>query len=353
MNTETKVSSVHKRVDWIDCTKGIAILLTIIGHSVSKDVNGSILRGLVFSFHMPLFFILSCTTYKCSDNEAEFKNKVAGSMNHLLKPAIITYAIIIINQCYKNHGVLMQFDFWKSKFYTLLFSSGVNVGFNDFEVAAIGIPWFFFALFVGRTAFDLLHLKFKDEITLFMMCCLVGMMGILFGRLQWLPFSSDIALAIMPFFYFGNYLKKKDLVAMSSGGALKGMLIYGLIWIVTLWAEFPDHNNWSYLELAVRRYTLFPVCYITAIAGTMFFGMFSILLCKLRKLAWPLLYIGKNSMYLLCVHILDGIYYTLWSVNGRQFHTALKRTAVDLVIFIAFMLLKSCISYVRSYKHRV
>lgn len=48
----------RQRIDWIDFAKGITILLVIIGHNVSGP-----LRGAIFSFHMPLFFILSCVTY--------------------------------------------------------------------------------------------------------------------------------------------------------------------------------------------------------------------------------------------------------------------------------------------------
>lgn len=298
MSTELK-SFTSKRVEWIDCAKGIAILLTIIGHSVSYGLYGSTLRGLIFSFHMPLFFILSCTTYRCSTNVLEFKKKFIRGIKHLLGPAIITYIIIIIYQCIIDHSLLLNSRFWKGKFYTLLFSSGVNTTFCDFEVSAIGIPWFFFALFIGRTIFELLHQKFEDDVTLLMMCCIICMIGITFGKFQWLPFSMDIALAIMPFFYFGNSLKEKKIDIHP----VRDMLIYGLIWICTFYITFPDYNKWTYLELAARRYTLFPMCYITAITGTMFIGMISIILCKL-KVSLPILYIGRNSMYLLCVHIL-------------------------------------------------
>ncbi len=48
------------RIYWIDCAKGITILLVIIGHSIYNPM----VRGPIFSFHMPLFFILSGMTYK-------------------------------------------------------------------------------------------------------------------------------------------------------------------------------------------------------------------------------------------------------------------------------------------------
>lgn len=342
MNNNSKPSSSSKRVDWIDCAKGIAILATIVGHSVTQGRSESMVRGLVFSFHMPLFFILSCATYQCSTNMAEFKNKTIKAMKHLLKPAMLTYIIIIAYQCIIDHNLLLNLEYWKGKLFTLLFASGVNTSFCNFEVACIGIPWFFFALFIGRTVFDLLQLKFDDEVTLLIMCCMVGMIGVIFGKFEYLPFSIDISLAIMPFFMFGNLLKRKKFNVYAT--PVKSMMIFFLTWICTLCVSFPDHNNWSYLELAARRYPLFPLCYITAIAGTMFIAVLSAVLCRFKKTVIPLLYVGKNSMYLLCVHILDGIWWKSWNIDGHQFQTALKRIIVNLFIFIVFMLLKNAIS---------
>ena len=45
-----------KRLLWIDVAKGIAIILMIIGHTVKF---GTYSRNFIFSFHMPLFFILT------------------------------------------------------------------------------------------------------------------------------------------------------------------------------------------------------------------------------------------------------------------------------------------------------
>ena len=43
------------RIGWIDVAKGIAILLMVIGH---MEV-GPYVRGLILTFHMPLFMILN------------------------------------------------------------------------------------------------------------------------------------------------------------------------------------------------------------------------------------------------------------------------------------------------------
>ncbi len=48
------------RIEWIDFAKGIAILLVIIGHTVSWSGGKweALVRGGIFSFHMPFFFNL-------------------------------------------------------------------------------------------------------------------------------------------------------------------------------------------------------------------------------------------------------------------------------------------------------
>lgn len=50
------MSIVNKRVDWIDIAKGIGIFFVVLGHCVVKT---DLIHKFIFSFHMPLFFILS------------------------------------------------------------------------------------------------------------------------------------------------------------------------------------------------------------------------------------------------------------------------------------------------------
>ena len=58
----------HKRENWIDIAKGIGILLVIIGHSSERPM---VLKQFIYSFHMPLFFIISGYVY----NHNKWKEK--------------------------------------------------------------------------------------------------------------------------------------------------------------------------------------------------------------------------------------------------------------------------------------
>ena len=71
-----------KRLDWIDIAKGIAIILVIVGHTVP---NPSPLRHAIFSFHMPVFFILAGYTFR----PKPWRELVSGSVSRLLVPYVV------------------------------------------------------------------------------------------------------------------------------------------------------------------------------------------------------------------------------------------------------------------------
>lgn len=323
-----------KRIEWIDMAKGITILLVIIGHTVSEGFYEGIVRGLIFFFHMPLFFILSCATYKLSLTWEDFWVKTKKSARYLLTPVAFTFFLDTFFQCLKSPELCFNsLEFWQGKLFTMIFASGVSLTYNGFEISSLGIPWFFFALFLGRSIFDYVHLAMKEEPKVILCCSLIGMIGVLYGRIQWLPFSLDIALAVMPLFYFGYIMKS----IITPQGSIRKLFVWYVIWIGTLLLSFTD--EWTYMELAVRRYTLFPICYITAIAGTMTVCELGMILCKIKVCAKPLLYIGRNSIYILCVHIMDSYWWKLWEEN-QQFYSAIKRVAIDILIFLFIMFVK-------------
>ena len=56
-----------KRIDWLDISKGIAIILVVVGHISSLPWEPY--RKIIFSVHMPLFFIVAGYTTKMGLNK--------------------------------------------------------------------------------------------------------------------------------------------------------------------------------------------------------------------------------------------------------------------------------------------
>ena len=204
-----KQQIVKKRIEWVDIAKAITIILVIVGHTV-----GGLSIAIIYSFHMPLFFILSAYTFKCSENKEQFVNKTEKAFKHLIIPVLI---LIFIGTC-KN--IVIQFPnmnnwnfillFAKREILKWCFASGCDVQILFRNIEGIGMPWFLVVLFIGRTLFDYLHQKLSDK-KLFIWCCILSALGVVIGKIQFLPLSFDIVLAIMPLFYIGHKLDYFDI----------------------------------------------------------------------------------------------------------------------------------------------
>lgn len=55
---------MSKRVEYIDVAKGIGILLVVLGHNKLTSSDYPLLLQIIYSFHMPLFFLLSGVFFK-------------------------------------------------------------------------------------------------------------------------------------------------------------------------------------------------------------------------------------------------------------------------------------------------
>ncbi len=323
-----------KRIDWIDISKGITILLVIIGHSNIQDA----LRGAIFSFHMPLFFILSSTTYKCSTNNDEFIKKCEKAFLHLFLAVIGIYLIKTAIMIFIDFSYLSSLPLYNIKQYigniinVFIVGSGVRTNIGNTVIEPIGIPWFLIVLFFGRCLFDYFHLKFNNT-CFYAFIVLFSIIGLCLGKIQWLPFSFDIAIAIQLFLLFGQWLKKYNM----EKDALKTFIISIIIWSsLFLYTYITKH---SYLELTCRRYPLFPICYISAISGTMMLSSFSQIISKFDFLSGPIKYLGKNSLIMLWVHCFDTYFKFAYQLSSYSLINAIIRIIIDFGIFALIMLL--------------
>ena len=82
-------SRPRARIGWVDVAKGIAILLVIVGHTLS---SGGMPWKAVFSFHMPLFFILAGYTFRAR----KWGELVPSSARRLLFPYVLMFLLLVV-----------------------------------------------------------------------------------------------------------------------------------------------------------------------------------------------------------------------------------------------------------------
>ena len=79
---------MKKRIEFIDIAKGIAIICIILGHLNNQQIN-----KIVFTFHVPIFFII--TGYFIS-SKYSMKEFIKNKFKRLIIPYIITCLLMII-----------------------------------------------------------------------------------------------------------------------------------------------------------------------------------------------------------------------------------------------------------------
>lgn len=339
--------SDSKRIAWVDCAKGITILLVIMGHVIGWNWWGAVLRGVIFSFHMPLFFVLSSYTFRSSTDEGDFLRRSRKSAVHLLRPVLIVTALIALINLRVEHDLLINPHFWRDTLYQLVIAGATGVKFGSLRIPAIGSLWFFYVLFFGRSIYDYLQLNLSPS-KCAIMVWVISLIGVLLGIAgASVPFSLDIALAVMPFFWLGNRMKDFRLDRFDQKPWLK-LLCFAALWLANLWMQYPDHLVDTYLELALKRYPFFPLCFLCAAAGILFLCEFSYLLTRIPCLSVPFTWIGRNSLYLLCIHQLDIYWEHRW-YSENQFVCSGKRILFDLTVLVLFVLAKTALSYLNRF----
>ena len=106
---------ITKRLPYIDQLKGLAILLVVIGHVYNFNIpnpNEHFLFRMIYSFHLPLFFIASGFVGKIiSDKSLEFLQKKFRS---LMIPYIVVSSlyILVISDYRYLFSLNMRSPFW-------------------------------------------------------------------------------------------------------------------------------------------------------------------------------------------------------------------------------------------------
>lgn len=283
-----------ERINWIDNIKGFGILSVIIGHTILPND----LHVLIYTFHMPLFFLLSgyFLFYKDRPYIENLKNKAIS----LLVPFVIF-----------NIFTFVSYDIGK------IFLRGENFSINEFfeylyyMVFGDRIDyylWFLPCLFLSEMLLLLLPKKKSPKFLLltFLSLSVVGsIVNYIFQKP--LIFNLDIVLISSSFIILGNYLKQYNPKHMKATIAI-ALLVY--IPFAYLSAKSTDFRGIDMYDCRFGNYLYF---YIAAIAAIyVIFQIFK----KLPNSKF-LSFFGKNTMLIYCSHriILNGIFQVFDKMN--------------------------------------
>ena len=211
---------IKQYIPWIDWAKIFGIYLVTLGHGQLVSVDA---RVLIYSFHMPLFFVLSGMLYKYRS----FLETIKKAFKSLVVPYFI---ISVICLCYYLvlkglQGNITWMDVWSRVGAIFL-----GLGYETNNWTPVSSPmWFVVALLVIYLILSLSRNKYYD-IAVLVISIIISI--ILRKTDVDTLFPIDSALMAMPFFVVG-YIFKDFIINIDFKKLLVPALLMLPVWYIT------------------------------------------------------------------------------------------------------------------------
>lgn len=288
----------QKRIETFDILKGMAIILVIIGHAhgLSVPIKSSayyMLNEVIYSFHMPLFFLISGYFFK----QMDLKNCLKKNFSRLVIPYIFTCLVIIIIAAgisfFQNANVVASIYDWSI---ASLFGSGSWSGSGLFaDTKSIGALWFLLSLFWGLLFFTIIF-NYKDKLPLIISSIILLLVGIITAKFIRLPLSIQSGMVSVIFIYIGYYAKTYGLLNRKYNPfVLFTMLI---IWIVDI--------KWGSMDMPGAYLKTVFLEVLGSVCGAYFmYKIANVISTKTKMTKNIFLFFGVSTLSVLCFHNIE------------------------------------------------
>lgn len=317
------MKETNNRIIWIDIAKGIGIMCTILGH---QDVAH---LAFYYSFHMPLFFILTGYTIKEID-KSKLIHEAIKDFKRLIIPCFITSIItILIGVIYYDYPIVSAI---KDMEYRLLWGNGLPYyEYNGIEYYGIYSLWFLICLFWAKTIYHFLQICINKKYRMIFAC-----FGALFSYLIFdgtVKFQNmDIVFLSIVFIAIGEYLNGLELDDYKY--SLFGVIAFG-IWV------YQVLNHGVIISLSDRIISVESI--IVAIMGTVSIIEFSksiehIVISKVFR------FLGENSLDLVCIHFI--FQYFGWVIQSTHVAVIIRTSLINIVVLLCWVFVKKSIKMI-------
>ncbi|OZG63641.1 acyltransferase [Bifidobacterium hapali] len=289
------------RIRYFDIAKGIAILCVILGHSiliaqvfVDQGYLAMQLYHVIFTFHMPLFFIISGYFMH---PERPFDYTKRG--RELLATYAITAGAIVVATTALAYvlrsGTRAAFTGW---FAAAFYGAGDLAANYVWPVPfRIGALWFLLGLFWAQL---IVHWAAKTRFS-YIWIILSFVIGYCSARVYWLPLSIQSGMCAALFVYCGHLIKKYDILPKISRNPI-AWIVACAIWLICI-------KEFSGFSMAMNAYgegLHFAFSVVGAFAGTYcILGVSMLIDAYVDPIAKALSICGTWSLAILCVHLFE------------------------------------------------
>ncbi|MBX2824977.1 MAG: acyltransferase family protein [Gammaproteobacteria bacterium] len=223
---------------WVLIAKGIGILLVVIGH-FNPDFAPAWwheLVTLIYTFHMPLFMILSGYLYVVG--RQQWSELVASKFKRLGFPFIFIALLFLLIKLLSQLVVTLEHPISMNSLVTLLVNPGKSY---------MPLLWFMHALFFMFALYPILHRMLRHHAIILLVFVLLALWGPS-------PYPGiNTIVHHFPFFVAGVWLRESGQVQLvQNKGWMRIALVSGLAFVASYWlapkldSGYPAHYLWLF-----------------------------------------------------------------------------------------------------------
>lgn len=301
-----------KRDVTIDISKGIGIILVVIGHS------GAPFAKFIYLFHMALFFIISgwCYNFKYSGSISGIKELVINRMKSLYVPFVVFNILFFaLNNVFLDVNIYTKNPDFLNFEYSVPGRLTSHLSVHDFIISVMkvitmgggaqltGPSWFLIVLLTVSIMFCLIDYLIKRKrkyIQYHIVICFVFLMLGYFLSVNkiMLPRLLSVTFSVYYLFAFGCVLSRyrdefKSIACKSSNFIISISLVLLLICL-----------KFGTVTLALNQFVN-PLFFIVASLSGFVFIYIASMYVEFKKISVYLSYLGRNTMPILFLHCLS------------------------------------------------
>lgn len=303
-------------LNYLDFSRGIAILLVILGHMVPF----SEVKTIIYSLHMPLFFIISGILFE-NNKKILSKRFLISRIKRLILPYIL--------------WSLIWAPFTLSNIIKIFYGTRASL----ITAQSLSSLWFLICFFYTELIFSLI-LKLANKIKVYNyfiigITCLLTVIGFYINIsnnfVMNFPKSFDIALIMLPFVMFGYYFGKCLKKYYANITIIK---ILPLILMAVIVFLIVKNNNVSYVLIADGVFGNVFSFYLKAIFGSILVILFSIIIDKyaFKSFKSVLKFFGVNTIAILGFHK-----FIIFNLSINVFSVSLLNSILQLLVVLLLL----------------
>lgn len=263
----------------LDLIRFISITLMILTHTLVAPK----FRTIVFSFHMIAFVTISGYFYKKPES-------LCRGIIKTLRKMIIPYGIFAILYFINNSNISIYDN-------SIRIITGISFTKSILtNIDSVGPIYYLLMLTLLKIVYMVID-RFAKEKIMPLIIITMSCIGLYMGKLgYWLPWSLDISLYCLIFYYIGYIMKKYDILKYFVDRKYY-YFIFSCFWIYMIYL--------GGMEIAVRKYEPYGMVIIGTISAFITIFIIIKLLVNEQHMLWRILArIGQSTIFILIIHTL-------------------------------------------------